>query len=132
MFTLADMLEYQRSAWSGRHVLGYDELVDMTHVSAVDSASGEQIKDLASWAAHMDLASAPSRFAIVAPGDLVYGLGRMYQAYREGEKRSSKEVGVFRTLNEAFAFLKLKRAVALPPLPPDVAAGNEGTSGSRV
>jgi hypothetical protein len=130
---MADILEYQRSAWSGPEVIGYNELVDMTHVSSVESPTGQRIKDLASFAAHMDLASAPSRFAIVAPGDLTYGLGRMFQAYREAEKRSSKEVGVFRTFQEAFAFLKLEEPVTLPPLPTGVEGAADGnTSGSRV
>jgi hypothetical protein len=133
LFTLGDIMDYQRAAWSGREVLGYDELVDMTHVSEVAAASGQQIKDLASFAAHMDLASAPSRLAIVAPGDLVYGLGRMFQAYREAEKRSTKQVGVFRTMNEAFAFLKQNAPLALPPLPSELEGrAGEGNSGSQL
>ncbi len=69
----------------------------------------------------MDLASAPSRFAIIAPGDLAFGLGRMFQAYREGEKQSTKHVKVFRNLEAALAFLKIKEAPTLPPLPPRIA-----------
>jgi hypothetical protein len=46
-----------------------------------------------------------SKFAIVAPSEITYGLGRMYQSYRELDPRSTKEVKVFRTLNEAVSFL---------------------------
>jgi hypothetical protein len=120
-FTDDDVFSYQRAAWSGRDVVGYDELVDMTHVSEIELPSVQRVQDLASVAANMDLAYAPSRFAIVAPGDLAFGLGRMFQTYRECEKRSTKDVKVFRNLEEALAFLKIKEAPPLPPLPPGVA-----------
>jgi hypothetical protein len=120
-FTDDDVFNYQRAAWSGRDVVGYDELVDMTYVSEIELPSVQRVQDLASVAANMDLTSAPSRFAIVAPGDLAFGLGRMFQAYREGENRSTKNVRVFRSLKEALAFLKIEEAPPLPPLPPGIA-----------
>ena len=43
--------------------------------------------------------------AIVAPHDLVFGLGRMFDAYRNADRRSNKEGRVFRTIAEAMAFL---------------------------
>lgn len=116
-FTDADAFNYQRSAWSGKDVVGYDELVDMTLVTDIVSPSLQRIQDLASVAAQMDLVYAPSRLAIVAPEDLAYGLGRMYQSHRDRLKRSTKDVGVFRTLAEAWAFLNVKDAPPLPPLP---------------
>jgi hypothetical protein len=42
----------------------------------------------------------------VAPGDYAFGLGRMYESYRRMEGRSTKQVGVFRSLAEAMAFLE--------------------------
>lgn len=92
--------------------MGYDELVGMTYVSEIELPWVQRVQDLA---------SAPSRFAIVAPGDLAFGLGRMFQTYRECEKGSTKDVKVFRNLEEALAFLKIKEAPPLPPLPPGVA-----------
>jgi hypothetical protein len=50
-----------------------------------------------------------------------FGLGRLFQGYREGENRSTKNVRVFRSLAEASAFLKIEEAPPLPPLPPGVA-----------
>jgi hypothetical protein len=44
----------------------------------------------------------------------------MFQAYREGENRSTKNVRVFRSLEEALAFLKIEEAPPLPPLPPGI------------
>jgi hypothetical protein len=51
--------------------------------------------------------SPESKLAIVAPEDLAFGLGRVYEAYREGNDQSSKRVGVFRTWAEAWTFLGL-------------------------
>lgn len=115
VFVAGDIFGYQREVWSREDVAGYDELVDMTHVAEVDLPSAQRIRDLASVAAGMDLRSSPSRFAIVAPTDLVFGLGRMFQVYREAEPRGSKTVGVYRTMAEALAFLNLTE---VPPLPP--------------
>jgi hypothetical protein len=53
----------------------------------------------------MDSSSSSSRFAIVAPTGEAFGLGRMYETYRSLDERSTKQVGVFRTLEEALAFL---------------------------
>jgi hypothetical protein len=53
----------------------------------------------------MDAPGTSSRFAIVAPDALAFGLGRMYQAYRELRSGGAKQVAVFRTRGEAFAFL---------------------------
>jgi hypothetical protein len=116
-FTDADVFEYQRAVWSRQDVAGYDELIDMTYVSDIQLPSGQRVRELASMAAHMDHPSASSRFAIVAPQDVAYGMGRMFQAYRGSENGSTKDVGVFRTLNEALAFLGITEAVCLPPLP---------------
>lgn len=117
--TDADVFGYKCAAWAGTDVVGFDEMIDMTEVTEIALPSTDRIQELASAAAQMDSASAPSKLAIVAPGDLAYGLGRMFQVYRESEERSTKEVGVFRTLAEALAFLGLKAAPAHPPIPPE-------------
>jgi hypothetical protein len=116
-FTDDDVFGYQREVWSGKDVVGYDELVDMTHVSKIQMPSVQRLQDLASTAAKVDLAPAPSRFAIVAPDDVAFRLGRMYGAYREWQESSSRKVGVFRTIEEAVAFLRLDDLPPLPPLP---------------
>ena len=41
------------------------------------------------------------------PRDLIFGLGRMYQACREQSERGTKQVGVFRTMDEALRWLRL-------------------------
>ncbi len=122
VITHDDLFGYQRAAWSGSDVVGSVELVDMTDVSEIIPPSADHVQALATVAAHMDLASTPSRFAIVAPGDNAYGLGRMFQAYRESETRSTKAVGVFRTFSEALEFLRINHPLPLPPIPPEAGA----------
>lgn len=68
----------------------HDELVDMSGVTEIPTASTDRIKDLASLAATMDPKATSSRFAIVASADIAYGLGRMFQAYRDLNPKSTK------------------------------------------
>ena len=116
-FTGDDIFSYQRDVWSGKDVVGYDELVDMTFVTRTARPTPEQLRNLATLASQMDLASAPSRFAIVAPGDDAHALGLAFQKQRQLQKRSSKDVGVFRTLREAWEFLNVVDPPELPPPP---------------
>jgi hypothetical protein len=41
----------------------------------------------------------------VAAGNAQYGMARMYQTYREMETEGTKLINVFRTMDEAFAWL---------------------------
>jgi len=101
-----DVMEYQRDVWSSPEVSGYDELMDMREVERIELASGKRLKELAAVSAAMDTPGR-SKFAIVATKDEAFGLGRMYETYRRLEDRSTKQVGVFRTMEEAWAFLGL-------------------------
>jgi len=118
LFSPGDVFDYQTKAWADPGVAGYDELIDMTPVAEVSLPSAHRIQELASVAARMDVANQRSRFAIVAPTDLAFGLGRMFKVYREADERGSKAVGVFRTLAEALRFLGLTQAPEFPPVPP--------------
>lgn len=108
--TGADIFGYQREVWSRPDVLGYNELVDMSGVTEIPtpSAAGENFRALASESAASDSAEIPTKFAIVAGEQLAFGLARMYQTYRELERKSTKRVEVFRTLPEALAFLGIE------------------------
>lgn len=113
--TLADgdFFTYQREVWSRSDVAGYHELVDMTEVERIVPPSPGRLRDLATLSASMDSAAPGSKFAIVAPKDLEFGLGRMYEAYRTLNEQSTKQVGVFRSLAEALAFLGVGNAGTL-------------------
>jgi hypothetical protein len=115
--TDADVFGYQRAAWSRLDVIGYNELIDVTHVIELEVPSVDQIRDLAQVAAAMDDGATTSRLAIVAPTDLAFGLGRMFQTYRQLNARSTKEARVFRRMEEALAFLRIYHPLAMPELP---------------
>jgi hypothetical protein len=102
-----DIFGYQQEVWSRPEVAGYDELVDMTHVEQIDLRSVDHIKQLAELSASMDATATQSKLAIVAPGDYAFGLGRMYESYRRLEGRTTKRIGVFRSMAEARGFLEL-------------------------
>jgi hypothetical protein len=106
--TDAEIFGYQRDVWSRADVKGYDELVDMSAAERVALPSTDRVQALAALSAGMDPKAPPSRFAIVAPRDFEFGLGRMYGAHRELDPRSTKQVGVFRSRAEALAWLGLE------------------------
>ncbi|HEX7077218.1 MAG TPA: hypothetical protein VF363_02220 [Candidatus Eisenbacteria bacterium] len=105
--TSPDIFGYQREVWSRADVVGYDELVDMSDVAEIVAGNpvGDNLRALAAESASTDPEGIPTKFAIVAGEELAFGLGRMYQAYRALDPRSTKRIEVFRTLPEALAFL---------------------------
>jgi len=102
--TPEEMFAYQREVWSRPDVAGYDELVDMTGVETIAQPSADRMRELARVSSEMDVPGA-SKFAIVAPRDLEYGLGRMYEAFRGFNSQSTKQVNVFRTREAALEWL---------------------------
>jgi len=112
--TDSEVFGYQRGIFALEDAIGYDELVDMTHVNEISLPSTERVRELAALAAGMDAIHGNSKLAIVAPGDLAFALGRMFQTVRELDPRTTTEVGVFRTMKEALAFLKIDHPLPLP------------------
>jgi hypothetical protein len=109
VFTEPDVLGYQQEVWSRPEVAGYDELVDMTAVEriVVPLPVPVSVLRLATTSAAMDPLAQTSKLAIVAPEQHAFGLGRMYQSFRELDPRSTKQVAVFRTLEQALAYLDI-------------------------
>ena len=107
ILTDEDVFGYQHEVWSRPEVAGYDELVDMSEVEQIALPSVGRVRTLARLSATMDPSLPSSKLAIVAPEDLAFGLGRVYEAYREGNDQSSKRVGVFRSRADAWTFLGL-------------------------
>lgn len=105
--TRDDAFGYQREVWSRPDVRGYQQLVDASDVRQIDVPfpSADVMQELVALAAAMDDPAVKSRFAIVATSAFAYGLARMYATYRALDPRSSKEVAVFRTVDEALAWL---------------------------
>ena len=119
VLTDAEIFDYQREVGSQASAKGYRELIDMTDVTRIELPSVERVRDLAELAASSDVPAESSRFAIVAPDNLSYGLGRMFQSQREVANGSCREVGVFRTTEEALSFLGIEGPVEMPPIPPE-------------
>ncbi len=105
VMTDADFFGYQREVWSLSEVVGYHELVDMSAVERIELPSIDRMRALAALSARMDPPEHRTKFAIVASEDLAFGLGRMYEVFREGEASGRKEVMVFRTLDDALDWL---------------------------
>lgn len=91
--------------WSRSDIARYDELVDMSDVQRIVEATPEGLRDLAHMSAEMDASDGTSKFAIVAPQDVAFGLGRMYGTYRIMDPHSTKEVAVFRSRHAAMMWL---------------------------
>ena len=115
--TLTDqeVFGYQREVWSRPELAGYDELVDMSAVESIALPSPKRVEDLVALSTKMDAAGGDSsrvpKFAIFAPTDISYGLGRMYQTLREMQSGGARKVGVFRSMEEALSFLEVEAEV---------------------
>jgi len=123
-----DLFEYQRTVWSRPDVAGFREVVDMTLAETVESPTAAKMRELASLSAEMAESVATGRLAIVAPQQLMFGLGRMYEAYREMQPGTQKEMAVFRTLDEASIYLGI--AIRADEIHTASADGECGTSSS--
>lgn len=82
---------------------GHRELVDLSRLEQTDVTPGA-LRRVARIYADTDQRPEDSQVAIVAPGDLFFGLSRMYEAYRDG---SGLRMRIFRSLDEARAWLGL-------------------------
>ena len=109
-----DVFGYQREIAARTDIAGYHQLIDMTQVKHIALPHVDRVADLAAEAAGMDAAHGPAKFAIVAPGDLAFGLGRMFKTRRELVAHSTMEVGVFRTMEGALNFLGVNQPLELP------------------
>jgi hypothetical protein len=107
--TPAQVFAYQREVWSRPEVAGYNELFDMSEAERLVPPSKGSVRDLAELASGMDATGCASKFAIVAPEDLAFGIARMYESYREFDPRSTKAVAVFRSLGAALRWLESKK-----------------------
>jgi hypothetical protein len=97
---------YDRLYEDPRHRIGMDELADCRAVERIEvTRSGLQALS-ASTALRLDANQVPWRVAIVAPSDAVFGMARMYEAFRS---ESPEQVQVFRDLPAAELWLEQKR-----------------------
>ena len=84
-----------------------DELIDLTEADP-SAITSDQIAAIAHAAREIEPGTRAARVAIVAPGDVAFGLARMYEAQQD---RLSNTIRVFRDLAEAEEWLALENGV---------------------
>jgi hypothetical protein len=105
--TLTDqeVFEYKMSVWALPRVAGYDELFDVRDVQRLDVPTPDRLKELARLGAAMDV-KMPSKLAIVANDHVTTEIARVYKEMRKLDRRSTKKVSVFMTLEQAAQWLQ--------------------------
>lgn len=94
--------EYQRDpAFDGRYCV----LMDLAYCSFPDDHFDDYRQLAHSLRPHYATRDAQSRTSFFAPGDVAYGMSRMYQSIAEGKAGYSIEV--FRTAKEALRFARI-------------------------
>ena len=106
--TAEDFFNYKRDAWSLPDVRGFNELVDASKLEEISSLTFEKISELAKLSANMDDNTISSKLAIVASDTFLYGMGRLYEAFRNLNPKSTKKVCVFRSIQEAIDWIEEK------------------------
>ena len=104
LVTDASLLSYQKSVWDDQGVHGFDEMIDFSGLEEIEVTT-EGLEAVAHLAAGMDGAAGRSRFAIVVGDSLSYGLSRMYEAFREMDEKSTRQVMIFKRRADALAWL---------------------------
>ena len=106
--TAEDFFNYNRNAWALPDVRRFNELVDASKVEEILSLSFGKISELAKLSANMDDNTISTKLAIVASDTFLYGMGRLYEAFRNVNPKSTKKVSVFRTMQEAIEWIEEK------------------------
>jgi hypothetical protein len=81
----------------------YSQLLDLTHITRFDLNSSD-LRQLAEG----DPFSAASRRAFLVPNDLSFGLGRMYEIFREATGEHG--IRIFRDLDDALDWVLARKA----------------------
>ncbi|MCR9275330.1 MULTISPECIES: hypothetical protein [Mameliella] len=97
---IESFLEYAAHPLYDRHQHALVDMADCTLHDAYFADMQRLAYRLKGYYAERDHAS---RTSVYAPGDVVYGMSRMYQSITDG--LSPWETGVFRTRDEAMAFV---------------------------
>ena len=82
----------------------YSQLLDLTHVTRFDLNAAD-LRQLA----EDDPFTTSSRRAFLVPNDLSYGLGRMYEIFRESAGEHG--IRIFRSLDEALDWILSKKQI---------------------
>lgn len=105
VLTPQEFFSYEEELLTMPGIMGFHECVDMSGATEIVGATAANIQALASLAVRSDDPARPSRLAIIARDDLHFGLARMYESYRSLLPGHSRQVGIFRTRDEALRWL---------------------------
>src|SRR5262245_15210999 len=114
LLTGDDIVDYQREVWGCSNLVGYNEIVDVSDVSSIETQSASRIRQVAELSANMDPKDIPSKFAIVVSNPMYAELGLLYGKYRELNAKSTKRVRVFEVREEALRWLDTREENELP------------------
>jgi len=109
ILTSEEIIGYQQYIQEHPELASYHSLLDMSQMEQIALSSSVQVQDLAQRGASLDVHGPVARLAIVAPSDGAFGMARMFMTWRSLDDRNTKELGVFRSLSDALAFLGLDR-----------------------
>ena len=106
VFTMTDALAHQENLLKNSDFeSNFSQLWDLTHVTEVDLTS-EDLRRLS----QRSIFSRDSRRAILVNADLVFGLARMFEAFRENFGEAG--IRVFRNLLDALEWVLAKNIAA--------------------
>lgn len=98
-------ISYIEGVWGDASIGAYDELVDFRPVKHVD-LSLEALQRLVSRSRSVATPEAVSRSVIVAGGNLIYGLSRMYVSLRNVDDTHKREWKVIDDMEAARRWLR--------------------------
>jgi hypothetical protein len=98
------LTKYQQGIKSHPDYCSYNEIVDFSKTSDF-KLSTDGLRMLVQIAAKSDVRGVKTRLAIIVGAPVAYGLARMYEVYRSLVPKVSKEVRVFRKLEDGFQWI---------------------------
>lgn len=81
----------------------YDEIIDLREVKGF-KLDARNIRDLAKISSTHDKEGVHTKLALLASSMLAFGFAKIYEVARKFSSKSSKEVRVFKTTEEALAW----------------------------
>lgn len=105
VLTPQELFTYQQQVWQRPEFRSFHECIDISGVTEIVDPTDRNMRALANLAVEADDAALPTRLAIIARQDLHFGLGRMYGTYRSMHPKSTRQVSVFRTRDDALRWL---------------------------
>ena len=97
--------KYQKNIQTKSEYAGFNEVFDCTGIKKIKlTTSG--LRKIASISSNTDNNDCKTKLAFIVSSNLAYGLVRMYDAFRSFEKKSTKEICVFKVKTEAFEWVQ--------------------------